>query len=70
MAGFGIEEVDIKELLEGRALDIFDFLILVIPTFLGSYVADYLGVDLLAGVFVGLFFGFVGVYRRRRRRIA
>lgn len=69
MAGFGIEDIDIKELLEGRALDIFDFLILVIPTFLGSYVADYLGIDLLAGVFVGLFIGFVGVYRRRRRRI-
>lgn len=66
-AAFGLEDSDIKELLQGRAIDMVDFILLALPVFLGSYIAEVLELGLLVGVFVGLLIGFAGVHRRRKR---
>jgi len=69
VAGFGLEDVDIKELLQGRAVDFVDFIMLCLPIFFGTYLCDALGFDMLVGVFVGLLVGFALVHRRRKRAI-
>jgi len=69
VAGFGVEEVDIKELLQGRAIDIVDFIMFCLPILVGSYIAEALELSLLVGVFAGLLVGFGLVHRRRKRAI-
>ena len=66
-AGFGLEEVDIKDLLQGRTIDMVDFILLSLPIFFGSYIAEALELSILAGVFIGLLIGFAAVHRRRKR---
>lgn len=66
-AGFGLEDSDIKELLQGRAIDMVDFILLALPIFFGSYIAEALELGMLAGIFAGLLVGFAAVHRRRKR---
>jgi hypothetical protein len=65
LLGFGVEGGTVSAVTP-KPFEITDFLLLSMPTFVCSYLAQYLNYEILAGMFVGLVAGCYLVHRRKK----
>lgn len=62
---FTTDGVSPKEIMMAKKLDAFDIITLIFPTAAGYYVAEFLEISPILGVFAGLFLGVALIFRRK-----